>query len=196
MESAGVADQEPLAGGDRDPAGSSDGPSGGGAVPGEIDLVVLVETPQRVMVRHVPAASPLRAGQPSGPAAEAAASDAASEWGLPDFVFTAAPQRTGSGVREVGDRLLVVGGRGLVVQVKCRDAPSQSRDRERRWLERNIKKGIAQARGSIRFLQEHHIEATNVRGRTHKIGPEVSWTGVVVIDHPDPPRVDSCAGCG
>jgi hypothetical protein len=158
--------------------------------PPHIDLTLVVETPTRAMVRRVPAASPLRAAQERGPAAEEATSDAASEWGLPDFVFRAELQQTASGVREVGDRLLVVGQVGVVVQVKCRSAPTADAARERRWIERNIRKAVAQAKGSIRFLQSHRVPATNVRGRIADIGcDERRWLAAVVIDHADPPDV-------
>ncbi|MET8078331.1 hypothetical protein [Streptomyces sp. NPDC005303] len=54
-----------------------------------------------------------------GPGAEAAAHTAAT-WGLSDVVFQSACASKGSGRRELGDRLLLAGGRGAVIQVKAR----------------------------------------------------------------------------
>ena len=56
-------------------------------------MTLVVETDAGVFVRHVPDASPLHSGLPSGVAAEEATDDAAAIWGMPDFVFKAALER-------------------------------------------------------------------------------------------------------
>src|SRR4051812_28337766 len=64
---------------------------------------LFVETSAGTFVRRVPDASPLRSDLRPGEAAEVATADAATKWGLPDFVFQANPYQLGRGVREVGD---------------------------------------------------------------------------------------------
>ena len=106
---------------------------------------MIVETPIGMVTRTIPNASPLREGDPPGTAAEAATRDAAAVWGLPDFVYRGQRERTGSGSRELGDGLLVVGDLGVVVQVKCREAPGRDADRERRWILKNVGIALRQA---------------------------------------------------
>ena len=57
----------------------------------------------------------------AGDAAERRARHAAATLGVADFVYTQPVVHTGSGVREVGDGLLVCSGRGAIIQVKARD---------------------------------------------------------------------------
>ncbi|HEX7291054.1 MAG TPA: hypothetical protein VF250_08015 [Conexibacter sp.] len=140
------------------------------------------------MERRVPNASPLRARTNQGLAAEDATHDAAALWGLPDFVFRAGIRKVGSGVRELGDGILLVGTLGMVVQVKSRVAPSADLDRERRWVMKQTKKALAQAQGTIRQLREEPALMTNARGRMIEVdGNEYRWITVVVIDHADAP---------
>lgn len=84
-------------------------------------FTLIVETPNGPYMRRIPPALPLPSGVEHGPGAEAAAHTAAATWGMPDFVFQQAEHATkGSGLRELGDRLLLAGRRGAVVQVKAR----------------------------------------------------------------------------
>jgi len=140
-----------------------------------------VETPIGVVTRTIPNASPLRQGDPPGTAAEAAIRDAAAVWGLPDFVYRGQRERAGSGSRELGDGLLVVGDLGVVVQVKSREAPGQSADREQRWLHKSIAAALRQADGTVRRLERDVRELANARGRQVRVGGAgVRWTSVVV----------------
>jgi hypothetical protein len=58
---------------------------------------------------HVSAAMPRRLLGSQGKEAEHATHDAAAIWGLADFVFEPAVRHRASGVRELGDRILVLG---------------------------------------------------------------------------------------
>jgi hypothetical protein len=154
----------------------------------ERDLTLIVETPAGVPVRRVPNAMGLRTDVERGEAAEEAVHDSAAIWGLPDFIYRGRVVAVGSGAREVGDNLIVVGDVGVVVQVKSRAAPSGDVERERRWIEKNVQTALDQARGSTRRLQLGPIELTNARGRTIEVdGSKLRWLSVVVIDHPSPP---------
>jgi hypothetical protein len=152
------------------------------------EMTLIVETAAGVLVRRVPRAMALPPDVPPGEAAEEAVHDAAAIWGLPDFVYRGRVIEVGSGAREIGDNLLVIGEVGVVVQVKRRDAPTFDPARERSWIEKNTQAGLRQARGSIRRLKRGPLELTNARGRTIKVdGRRLRWLSVVVIDHPQPP---------
>jgi hypothetical protein len=152
-------------------------------------LTLMVRTRAGDFVRRIPPSSPLRTDIEQGHAAEEAARDAAAEWGLPDFVYRAELRRTGSGSRELGDGIIVIGGTGVVLQVKSREASSNDPDKERRWIQKHARKGLAQASGTIRQLQREPADLTNRRGRTfHFDGNDVRWLRCVIIDHPDPPE--------
>lgn len=152
-------------------------------------VTLIVETPAGVLVRRIPNAMSLPTDVGDGQAAEEAVHDAAAVWGLPDFVYRGRVVAVGSGAREVGDNLLVVGDVGVVVQVKRRAAPRDELERERRWVDKNIQEALDQARGSIRRLNLGPLELTNARGRTIDVdGSNLRWLSVVVIDHPRPPE--------
>jgi hypothetical protein len=153
---------------------------------------LVVETATGTIVRHIPDASPLRAGVRAGTAAEMATSDAAAYWGLPDFVFRAELRKLGSGSRELGDRIVVVGDVGLVVQVKCRDGEIGDEAKERRWAEKKTRRALSQANGTIRLLrQTPSTRLTSRRGRTVTIdGSSIHWIPVVVLDHPQLPAAE------
>lgn len=152
------------------------------------ELQLLVETPGGVMVRTVPSASPLADGVRTGPAAEAATQDAAAVWGLPDFVYLPESAALGSGTRELGDGLLVVGDLGVVVQVKSRENPGADPERERSWLTKKASDAIRQGNGTVRFLKAQPRLLTNLRGRSVEIdGNAHRWLLVVVLDHDAPP---------
>ncbi|MDQ2874848.1 MAG: hypothetical protein M3Y33_08665 [Actinomycetota bacterium] len=151
------------------------------------ELTLILHTPDGVFERPIPDASPLRGHVEPGTAAEDATHDAAATWGLPDFVIKPFVAHTGSGVREVGDGLIYLGTKGLVIQVKTRFETSGSAGKEARWLTKKITEGTRQAAGSVRRLQREPTTAVNGRGRTISIDPLTSWTAVVIIDHPDIP---------
>lgn len=140
------------------------------------------------MARRIPGASPLSTAVGQGYAAEEATHDAAAIWGLPDFLFRPASQRVGSGTRELGDGILIVGGLGVVLQVKSRGAPSTDPDKECKWLEKKVAQALSQGSGTIRFLKQQTVALTNLRGRAVEIGAnDRRWLVVVVVDHDDPP---------
>jgi hypothetical protein len=128
-------------------------------------LTLVVETPDRVYVRMVPAATPLDSRRRRGAAAEEAAHDAASAGGLPDFVFPASTERVSSGNGELGDALIIIGRQGVVVQVKSRDAASMTVEhRERRWVDKQVSKALRQARGTVRLLCSRPFDLVKARG--------------------------------
>lgn len=154
----------------------------------DAELTLFIETDAGTMLRTIPRASPLRDDMDRGGAAEAATHDAAAVWGLPDFVYRAELRRVGSGSREIGDRLLLVGSVGVVVQVKCRHKASADPDKERRWFDKNVKKALAQANGTIRGLKNASARLTSARGRSIEIdGNTLRWIAVIVLEHPDAP---------
>lgn len=154
----------------------------------EAEQTLLVETESKIMARRIPGASPLNTAVVQGYAAEEATHDAAAVWGLPDFVYRPVSQRVGSGTRELGDGLLIVGGLGIVLQVKSRETPSADPNKEHRWLEKKVSNALSQGSGTIRQLKQQAVSLTSLRGRTIEInGNDQRWLIVVVIDHPDPP---------
>jgi hypothetical protein len=153
------------------------------------ELTLLIPTPSGVYERKVPNATHLRTSQTRGIASERAVHEAVATWGLPDFVMKPRVERKGSGVREVGDGLLVAGNVGAIVQVKARSVEPLSEDRERNWINKNIDKAVKQVEGTHRRLQEAPIDLENGRGRHLLVdGRAVTWVGVVVIDHPRVPK--------
>ncbi len=154
----------------------------------EAEATLVVETAMGVAVRQIPAARQLPGREDRGYEAEDASTEAATEWGLPDFACTIGSVRRGNATREVADRLLVVGETGVVVQVKARVAFSGDPQKETRWLDRQIKKAISQGHGTIRTLQRQVLTATTARGDAMQVGGDVRrWITAVIVDHPDPP---------
>lgn len=152
------------------------------------ELIMLVQRPDGVYARFIPAPVPLDPDSDRGPAAEEAARDSASRWGLPDFVFQPETVQRGNATREVGDGTIVCGNRGLAVQVKARTAATDQTDRERSWILKKGKEGARQAAGSVRTVQRSPIAHANLRGRSIPIdGNTVQWVGMVIIDHDSPP---------
>lgn len=151
-------------------------------------LQLLIETPDGLLIRQIPHASPLSSGERTGPAAEIAVHDAAAIWGMPDFVHRGVQRAIGSGVRELGDNLLVLGRRAVLVQVKSREAPSSEAEREASWAAKQMTRAAAQARGSIRQLKREPARFENGRGRSVEVdGNAFQWLSVVVLDHPNLP---------
>jgi hypothetical protein len=148
----------------------------------------MVETAIGLLVRRIESASPLRGDVPRGRAAEEATRGAASIWGLPDFVFRPAVISVGSGSREGGDGLLIVGSLGVAIQVKAREGPARDEARERSWIDKHVARGLRQAQGTIRKLRAAPTELTNGRGRVIELDAvALRWIAVVVVDHPDAP---------
>lgn len=169
--------------------------TGLGVVSDAEELTLLVSTPGGVFERSVPSATPLRSFDRRGIAAETAVQDAASTWGLPDFVFAPSVERKGSGVREISDGLIVVGNRGAIIQVKAREAEPRSVEREELWITGQIASGLKQAVGTRRRVGAQPIQMVNGRGRTISVsGPDIDWVGVVIIDHPSPPKALKITG--
>jgi hypothetical protein len=164
--------------------------SGFGVIKDSEQLAFLVSTPDGVFERVIPLATPLRALARNGLAAEMAVQDAASTWGLPDFVFSPLVERKGSGVREVGDGLVVAGNRGAIIQVKTRETEPRNAERESSWTTKQIKAACAQVKGTARRVGAGTTNMVNGRGRTISIdGAAIEWVGVVVIEHPEPPVI-------
>ncbi|MGW2028160.1 hypothetical protein [Streptomyces decoyicus] len=153
------------------------------------DLTLIVETPDGTYVRRVPPALPLPAHTDHGRGAEEATHTAAATWGLPDFVFQqAAHAAKGSGVRELGDRLLLAGQRGAVVQVKARTVSPKSESEEAAWIGKVAAKAMRQAKGTVRQLRLQPADMVNGRGRTLTIdGNAFEWIAVFLLDHPRAP---------
>jgi hypothetical protein len=126
----------------------------------ESSIHVIVETAGGVLLRTVESASPLRDDVRRGDAAERATRDTASLWGLPDFVYRPGRLDVGSGSRELGDGTLVIGDRGVVIQVKARDRDTEDENRERAWLTKQIAIGLRQAHGTLRNLRRLPVEMT------------------------------------
>lgn len=166
---------------------------GVGIVANTDHFTMLITTEQGVHERRIPAATRLNPHLAAGTAAERLAQDAAATWGLPDFVIPPSVERKGRGVREISDGLIVVGNNGLVMQVKSRsphaiDTTSSDED-ERNWLTKNIAKATRQVNGTVRRLATATTSMVNGRGRRILIdGTTTHWRGVVIIDHPNPPK--------
>jgi hypothetical protein len=150
------------------------------------DLALVVDTPNGRFIRQVRRASDLEPGLDRGSAAEQATRSAVARWGVPDFIFRPVVRRKGStGVRELGDALVLVGHYAVVVQVKSRHAPSDEEARETAWITKNVTQALRQARGTIRAMRSASHDMVNLRGRTVEVdGRRREWLSVVVIDHP------------
>jgi hypothetical protein len=155
---------------------------------GNPDLYLVVDTPNGSFVRTIAPAIPLVDDSSQGVAEEEATRSAVAKWGLPDFVFHPLVRQVGSGVREVGDVVLLHGDYGLVVQVKSRLRPGDAPERERSWLLKANRKARRQAAGTVRTLRTAPTTLRNLRGREIEIvGAQLKWLAAVVIDHANPP---------
>ncbi|MFN7149869.1 MAG: hypothetical protein ACK4V6_10350 [Microthrixaceae bacterium] len=112
-------------------------------MPSEITLSI--ETADGLLHRTILPALPLPQNTERGVAAESAIRFAAAVWGMPDFVFEPAYEVSGSGVREVGDGILIISGTAVMIQSKSRQQSSDLAERETNWLTKNITKGLKQA---------------------------------------------------
>jgi hypothetical protein len=155
----------------------------------EEGATLFIRSGTRVITRRIPTASALPVdARHHGYAAETATHDAAVIWGMPDFVYRPLQQRVGSGMRELGDGILLVGDVGAVLQVKSRGGDANDPDRERRWVLKQTAQALSQGAGTIRRLKQQPATLTNLRGREVVVdGNDHRWLVVAVIDHPDPP---------
>ncbi|MFI8164195.1 hypothetical protein ACIF6I_33970 [Streptomyces microflavus] len=145
---------------------------------------LIVETPAGTHVRRIPPAMPLPAGVEQGFGAEEAAHTAAATWGLPDFVFQSALTRKGSGQRELGDRLLLSGKRGAVIQIKSRTVKPKADVEERDWIQKVTTKAMKQAKGTVRMLRLQSADLVNGRGTSLSVaGDAYEWMAVSLLDH-------------
>ncbi|GAA3381099.1 hypothetical protein GCM10020367_71020 [Streptomyces sannanensis] len=153
-------------------------------------LTLIVDTPQGPHLRRIPPALPLPSHVDHGSGAEAAAHTAAATWGMPDFVFQqAAHAAKGSGQRELGDRLLLAGQRGAVVQVKARTIKPKPDAQEAGWIQKVAAKAMSQAKGTVRQLRMVPAGMVNGRGRTMSVdGSAYEWIAVFLLDHPHVPE--------
>lgn len=147
-------------------------------------VTLVVDTPNGLYLRRLANPLPPPEGIDPGSGAEEATHEAAAIWGLPDFVYRPVVVRVGSGARELGDRILLVGESGVVVQVKSRQGGSGDRDREGAWTRKATAKAIRQAKGTIRSLLASPVRLQNGRGREVMVnGADYQWLAVVVLDH-------------
>ncbi|MFE2823443.1 hypothetical protein [Streptomyces sp. NPDC059271] len=147
-------------------------------------LTLVVDTPAGPHVRRIPPAMPLPADAEPGIGAEEAAHTAAATWGMPDFVFQSSLTRKGSGQRELGDRLLLSGKRGAVVQIKSRTVQPKGEAEERAWIQKVTAKAMRQAKGTVRTLRLMPSGMVNGRGRTLSVaGDAYEWLAVSLLDH-------------
>lgn len=154
---------------------------------GELTLVGRTESGR--FTRVVPAAMPLRADVQPGTATEMAVQAAAAVWGLPDFFLRPSVESRRSKNRELGDGLLVVKDRGIVLQAKGRNVAPADPAREQAWIEKQIETALGQARGTVRRLRRSPATFRNGRGRNITIdGNSYNWVAVIVLEHPDPPE--------
>ncbi|MFD9475200.1 hypothetical protein [Streptomyces nojiriensis] len=109
---------------------------------------------------------------------------------MPDFVFQQADHATkGSGRRELGDRLLLAGHRGAVVQVKARTISPKPDAQEVPWIQKVATKAMSQAKGTVRQLRMLPADMVNGCGRTlHVDGNTFEWIAIFLLDHPHVPR--------
>lgn len=152
-------------------------------------MQLVIETDNGVAVRNISPAMPRRLREGRGKEAENATHDAAAIWGLADFVFEPAVRQKPSGVRELGDGMLVLGDLCVVLQVKSREGETEDADRERRWIEKQCRKALAQGAGTVRELHREPALMKNLRGRSITLdGKERRCIVVVIVDHDSPPE--------
>ncbi|MGH3947578.1 MAG: SEC-C domain-containing protein [Pseudonocardiaceae bacterium] len=141
--------------------------------------------------------------------AERRAREVAAVLGVADFVYAQPLVRKGSATREVGDGLLICGGRGAVVQVKARDRDAGRRDspeKAERVVGKFLDAAVRQGRGTKRTIGQYARQAQPLRvlpvralGYPQERRDEFAltlaedcadWPIIVVIDHPNDPIVE------
>jgi hypothetical protein len=152
-------------------------------------LMLTVETERGWVRRVVPPAMPLRLQAGGGYVSEDAVTEAASLWGLPDFVYRPALRREGTRRRELGDGVILLGDIGVVMQVKRRETPSANEHRERSWITKKAMDALRQGRGTVRELKREPASMVNGRGRSVRVdGNDRRWVVAVIIDHDQAPE--------
>jgi len=125
-----------------------------------------------------------------GAIAEEYARRVAAGAGVPDFVYRPVNVRKGAGQREIGDGLLWIGRRLVVVSSKSRDpSVSETESRKQAWLGKHTRKAVRQIEGTVRTLRSPPAGLILESER----GVLIPWhpgavdeiTGVVVLDHHD-----------
>ncbi len=114
--------------------------------------------------------------------------------GQPDFTFDAYVVRRGSGQREIGDTVVWLGRRVLVISTKARDFEQGQHDsveRAQSWLDGAIEKACRQIDGVVRAFRSAapgDIELSSERGVVVPWDPtDVSeYLGLVVVNYSAP----------
>ncbi len=151
-------------------------------------LELAINARDGIFIRSVPESNPLPSADTHGLAAEAAVVSEMSIHGLSDFAFPSSTIALGSGVRELGDGLLLTYPLAAIIQVKGRPTVSQDEERETRWLNKNIGAASRQADGTLRALQSGPITRTNMRGIDIPIAAENhEWLAIVIVEHGEIP---------
>ena len=170
-------------------AAASQSPVGIATIGDGRELTLVVADDDKTYLRRVPAATALDPRLPQGTAAEEAIATAAAFWGMPDFVIPPKKRKTGSGSRELGDGIVIVGDQGLILQVKSRENVTENPERETNWITKRVAHGAGQAAGTFRQLRLQPAVLHNQRGRPINIdGNTGTWIGVIIVDHPQPPE--------
>jgi len=145
-----------------------------------------------------------------GTARERQVRETAARLGVADFVFVAPPVSKGAAFREAsGDGLMVVGGRGAVLQVKSRAPDARTTDSEQRiaaWTQKNGKTAVSQGLGTKREIGRRwksggpltvspvrvsHLPAEQRAKYALTLSVDVTnWPIIVVIDYPAAAGVD------
>lgn len=115
--------------------------------------------------------------------------------GQPDFTFAAQTVAKGPGRREIGDTVVWLGDRVLVVSTRSRNPASGLADTEekaRRWLTKTIAKASRQIDGVVRALKgadPGEVVLTSERGLAIPWDPTDvdSYIGLVVVNYTPPP---------
>jgi hypothetical protein len=127
-----------------------------------------------------------------GMAVESYARHLAAELGVPDFVYEPRTERKGAATREISDGILACGSDGLIVQVKARDNDAASRDtpeKARRWILKVTEEARGQAKGTRRRFGGGTVTLTSLRGYPRTFDDAADWPAVIVVAHPDTPRI-------
>lgn len=150
---------------------------------------LLLLTENGLIKRKIPQASPLRDFGEKGLANEAAIHGAAATWGSSDFLFFPTSERKGEALREIGDGLLVIGNKGVVIQAKARDSNSDTEEKAKSWVNKQVRRASAQVDGTVRRLRAQKTKLQNGRGRPLLLdSPSIDWVGVVIIEHSNVPN--------
>lgn len=145
---------------------------------------ISVDTATGSYIRRVPEASPIPESSSPGHTTEEAVIRASALWGLPDFLFRSSNIHVGSGMREIGDGLIIAPPYAAVIQVKARTAVSDTPLREKSWLDKNISKAQRQVVGTLRRLHSMPHQITNLRGQDVEVRAEdFDWIGITILEH-------------